>query len=382
MWSWLKAELNAVFRSGGLSRFALDLSEQKVSLIERTAGGPRLRDAAAHQADDFELQLERIRKRVAGRGAEAPVDILLPSELTLARVETFPAEARRNLRDEAWWRLESITPYRPEELCYDVALLGVEPVTGFLDVSVALAPRDIVEEAVDYAKRWGFAPQRVGSAAPIAGFPQGPLFHQAADLLAETRSLRRGAVGLAVATLILAVAGVTRGVAARDAQLAHVADVTVAAEADLALAMKARQETLDLAARALKPSLRRRSRSYAVNWLETLAIVLPPETVVDRLTVNGGEVRVEGAAANVEAVIAALEGSQTFSGARVAAAPVPIRDGPRRMRFAIEANLSQILTPEIEEAAMSLKPDPEAGAGAEDAAEGAAEDLFETEGRR
>lgn len=346
MRAWLKAELNAVFRMGGLSRYALDLSEQKVTLVERTAGGLKLRDAALHRADDFELQLERIRKRVAGRRGEAPVDILLPQELTLARIETFPGEARRNLRDEAWWRLESITPYRPEELCYDVSLLGVEPVTGFLDVSIALAPRDIVEEAVEYARRWGFSPQRVTSAVPIAGFPHGPLFHQAADLLAETRSLRRGAVGLAVATLLLAVAGVTRGVAARDAQLNHVAEIAAVAESDLQTALKTRQATLDLAGRAMYPAERRRSQSYAVDWLESLAVALPPETVVDRLTVANGKIRIEGAAANADAVIAALNVSETFVDARLAAPSAPIEAGERTRLFAIEARLTKVAPPE------------------------------------
>lgn len=355
MWSWLKAELNAVFRSGGQSRFALDLSEQKVSLFERTAGGARLRDAASHSADDFELQLERIRRRVAGRGGEAPVDILLPQELTLARIETFPGEARRNLRDEAWWRLESITPYRPEELCYDVALLSVEPATGFLDVSIALAPRDIVEEAIDYARRWGFSPQRVSSAIPIAGFPQGPLFHQAADFLTETRSLRRGAIGLAAASLLLAVVGVTRGVAARDVQLQHVAQAAAAAQTELDEALKVRQDALDLAGRAMLPTLRRRHRAYAVDWLETLAVALPPETLIDRLTVASGSIRIEGAAANAEAVIAALNGSEGFADARLAAAPIPIKDGPRRLRFAIEARLARLLTSAALEEAGALR---------------------------
>ncbi|MEM9726813.1 MAG: hypothetical protein AAF909_15325, partial [Pseudomonadota bacterium] len=230
MRSWLKSEFDALFGAGGLQRYALDLSDQRVSLVERTAAGPKVRDAAIHGSEAFKSQLEQLRRRVGGRrlNAEAPVDILLPRELTLARVETFPGEARRALRDEAWWRLDSITPYRPEELCFDVSLLSVEPSTGFLDVSVAVAPKDIVEEAVSYARRWGFAPQKVSASAPIVGFPYGPLFHRAADFRSETKGLRRGAAGLAAAAALLAAVGLTRGVAARDAQFEQVAAAAAA----------------------------------------------------------------------------------------------------------------------------------------------------------
>lgn len=355
VWSWLQAEWNAMLRGGGLSRYALDLSDQKVALVERTAGGLKLRDAASHRADDFELQVERILKRVAGRGGgEAAVDLLLPRELTLARVETFPAEARRNLRDETWWRLESITPYRPEELCYDVSLLGVEPKTGFLEVSVAVAPRDIVEEAIDYARRWGFSPQKVTASAEIPGFAGGPLFHQAADLQGETRSLRRGAAALAAAALLLAAVGVSRGVAARDAQLQHVQATASAAKAELEEAESVRAAALALADRAMLPSQRRRARSFAVDWMETLAGALPPETVVDRLTVSDGRLRVEGAAANAEAALAAVNLADAFKDARLAEGPVRIQAGPRRQRFVIEATLARVLTPEaLEQASAS-----------------------------
>ncbi|MEL6980784.1 MAG: hypothetical protein AAGM38_19320, partial [Pseudomonadota bacterium] len=145
MFGWLKSELSAIARSGEASRYALDLSDRKVSLIERTATGPKLRGAAEHRAPDFEDQLARLRRRVMGRGfGSAPVDLLLPQEVTLSRIETFPAEARRNLRDETWWRLDAITPFRPEDLCYDVARRGGDAHLEKADIRLRPEQSDVV----------------------------------------------------------------------------------------------------------------------------------------------------------------------------------------------------------------------------------------------
>lgn len=338
MLGWLKSELNAFVGAGAASRHAIDLSDRKVTLVENTAAGPRALDAAVHTADDFELQLQRLRRRVTRRAAApAPVDVLLPPELTLARIETFPGEARENLRDEAWWRLDAMSPYRPEEVCYDVALLDVEPQTGFLTVSICLAPRDIVEEAVAYAGRWGFAPQRVSTSGAIEGFPNGPLFLQAEDLKGEARSLRRGAAVLTAAAIGLAVVGVGRGLAERSASLETETAQAVEAETTLAQTLDTRSATLAFADRAGRPARRRVERALAVDLLDALAAGAPPETVLDRVTLDGAQIRIEGAAANADAVLAALNVMEEFEGAVFAETPGAIRAGARRVRFAIEA---------------------------------------------
>ena len=75
----------------------------------------------------------------------------------------------------------------------DVTLLGAEPNTGFLEVPIAIAPKEVAEEAIRYARAWGFSPQRVTAPAPAEGFPRGPLFIQVAKRSSETRTLRGSA---------------------------------------------------------------------------------------------------------------------------------------------------------------------------------------------
>lgn len=338
MLRWLASEFKAATAADEAARFALDLSDRQVSLIERSGGRERVRGVAPHDAADFGAELAKLRRMVS-RGDRAPVDLLLPDELTLFRVETFPAEARRNVREEVWWRLDTLTPYRPEELCYDVVVVGVEPNTGFLDVHIAVAPKEIVDEAVVYARAWGFDPQRVTSRERAFGFPNGPLFLQASSGLTNARPLRRAAGALAAAALALAVVGAARGAWERHA-LAETLDAQrLEAEAALNDALALRERTLSLADRAMRPTARRKGQRLTLDWLQALASALPPEAVAQRIVIGDGALRIEGVADNAEAVLAALNVAEEFTTVRYAE---PVRETGRRPahRFAIEAALT------------------------------------------
>lgn len=339
MINWLVTELQAVTTPSRQARFALDLSSDQVTLIERTAKGRRELLQTGVDAHDFDERIDEMRERATRRGAGAVVDLLLPDELTLFRIDNFPAESRRNLRDETWWRLDSLTPYRPEDLCYDVALLGVDPRTGFLEVHIAVAPREIVEDAVELTRGWGFDPQRISAAKPGIGFPVGPLFLQASDRRAESRSLRRSAAGLAAAAALLAALGLLRGGAERQA-LAEAAETRrIGIEAELQGALATREQALALAAVAVQPAELRRGRRLTVDWLNALAEALPPKTVASRIVIDVEKLRIEGVTERADAVLAAIELADEFQGARYAE---PVRDvgGPAPQRFAIEALLT------------------------------------------
>ncbi|MEL6980749.1 MAG: PilN domain-containing protein, partial [Pseudomonadota bacterium] len=90
------------------------------------------------------------------------------------------------------------------------------------------------------------------------------------------------------------------------------------------------------------PGARRGARDLAVDWLEALAVALPPRTVVRRLTVDGSRIRIEGAAANAAAALAALEVSEAFTAPRLAAAPARLARNGGAETFVIEASLARV----------------------------------------
>lgn len=342
MIGWLTSELKSIFEADRAARYALEMTEQSVLLLKRVGSTYRVLESARLDEPQFEDDLALMRERVAGGpSTPAPVDLLLPDSLTLFRVETFQAEARDNLREEAWWRLGSLTPYEPQDLCYDVVLLDVEPNTGFLNVHVAIAPRDVVSEAVAHARDWGFSPLRVSAARRAVGFPSGPLFLHAAEHPREARGLRRATAALAAAAVLMAAIGVSRAVDERR-ELAAAAETRLEkAEESVAAAEALRDRALALAEAAVEPAKARQIKGFAVDWLEALTAALPPDAEADRVILADGVIRIEGVASNAGAVMAALDAADAFLGPRLTAPVLLVESrGVRRHRFAIEARLA------------------------------------------
>ena len=342
MFDWLRDEWKTMAAASRGAPFALDLSEEKVILRERRGAGWIARATVRHDAADFKERIAGMRNIAKLRlGGKAPVDLLLPSSLTLHRVDTFPAEAGADLREAVWWRLGSLTKLEPEELCFDVAKLSVDPDTGFLELGVAISQKEIAQEAIDFAKKWGFDPQRVTSSTEIEGFPDGPTFARVEDFRAETRSMRWTAATLSIAALLLVMAGVARGVLERT-ELADAAEARrIVAEQRLAEAQSVREQSLVLAEMAEKPVFARAERPLAMEWLGALARTLPPSAFAERVMVADGVVRLEGVAENADAVLAAVEVAPEFETARYAAALTSASDGGWQ-RFAIEAALVDV----------------------------------------
>ncbi len=342
MLDWLVSEVRDAFAQPDAARFALDLSSRRVALVERTRAGVATRGVADHNAPDFDERIRKLR-RIVQRNPNAParVDILLPAELTLYRIETFPDDALSDLRREAWWRLERWAPYRPEELCYDVAVLESDPRTGFVSVAAVVAPREIVEEAVAYVREWGFRPQRVSVAADFEGFPNGPVLFEPANPRRELRALRRRAAALAAIALLMGCLGAYRGVSERESEAAAAEARLAATRTELDAALRVRQATLTLADRSVKPLRARDMRYLAAEKLRAVAAALPEGATVEAVLLDGRLARVSGVAPNVAAAVEALERSPVFEAAREAetAGRAPADPAGAR-RFAIEARVS------------------------------------------
>ena len=199
----------------------------------------------------------------------------------------------------------------------------------------------IAQEAIDFAKKWGFDPQRVTSANEIEGFLEGPTFARVEDFRAATRSLRRTAGALTAAAVILLMIGVARGVLERSALADEAAARRAQAEEKLEAARSVRTASLELASKAERPVFARAERPLAMEWLGALARTLPPSAYAERVVVAGGVVRLEGVAENADAVLAAVEVAEEFETARYAAAPTASEAGVWK-RFAIEATLVDV----------------------------------------
>lgn len=145
-------------------------------------------------APDFDAAISRIGEEArAISGTEAPaVELWLPPERVLIS---------RLKPDETPEDALAAAPAPVEKLVHDLSSAG--------DV-VVITEYSVVEDALRYARRWGFAPTRVTARVALRAFPMGPDFAETAApprvLLTAIAPLKRLSTGMAPGLALAAAA--------------------------------------------------------------------------------------------------------------------------------------------------------------------------------
>lgn len=183
---------------GGAAQLALEFRSNAFLLHQRE--GESWREAAAAPleapitAPDFDAAISRIGEEArAISGTEAPaVELWLPPERVLIS---------RLKPDETPEDALAAAPAPVEKLVHDLSSAG--------DV-VVITEYSVVEDALRYARRWGFAPTRVTARVALRAFPMGPDFAETAApprvLLTAIAPLKRLSTGMAPGLALAAAA--------------------------------------------------------------------------------------------------------------------------------------------------------------------------------
>ncbi|WP_103334581.1 hypothetical protein [Pseudotabrizicola formosa] len=149
--------------------FALNLTEDSITLLHRTSGGWRDLGSVAFDTPDLAAALDDLRSRAE---AESPKGIttklIIPeSQILYLQIEAAgPDDASRRAQIEA--ALDGRTPYTLDELIYDWS--GTGPM-----VTVAVVARETLSEAEAFATEHKFNPVAF-VARPETGFDKEPFF--------------------------------------------------------------------------------------------------------------------------------------------------------------------------------------------------------------
>ncbi len=132
--------------------YALSLSFEGISLLQRAAGGWRLVGEVAVDSPDLVGDLKRLRDKTGASGSDKlRCKVIIPNDqVRYVAVETgsFDGEARLAMVRHA---LEGATPYPVDDLAYDISVDGST-------TYVAAVVRDTLVEAEDFAVQHGFNP--------------------------------------------------------------------------------------------------------------------------------------------------------------------------------------------------------------------------------
>ena len=254
----------------------------------------------------------------------------------LIRTVTLPLAAEKNLRQVAGFEMDRLTPFTASHVYYDVVVLERQPEQRRLRVELTALPRTVVDPVLIQFRQHKLPPDVLDVTGGRSGL----------NLLPLEQRVRRGLWGQ---RLRVAVIGVSLLVVAAAAILpiwqqrllvietiARVAQVQQAASQALNL-----RDQLDQALETSRVLTHKKQNiPPRVEVLRELTAILPDDTWVDRLQINGDTLQIIGQSAKASALVSIVESSGLFGGAGF---PSPVTTDPRtgKERFVLNARIGQ-----------------------------------------
>lgn len=324
--TWWATEL-ASFLPARVRAWFLERRDQL--LIQRVEAGWALRRSDAPDVVETiaaDVAAEEIRALAARmqRSGESLADLvaLLPRGEMLDRRLTLPMAAEENLAQVIGFELDRQTPFRADQVRYDLRVAKRDTVAKLLHVEVLLAPRGKADALVVPLTAAGLSLHALdgdnGNNGRL-GFNLLPVEARATRVDSKLRlNLILGAVCLILLGLVMQ-QSLTARESALEALQAAVDKVKIDARqtAKLGSTLKEAVEGANFLASHKK------EHAVAIDIVRELTLKLPKHTALVRLSINRGEVQIQGNSQEAASLIAVLQQSVTIQGPALQGAITP-----------------------------------------------------------
>ena len=285
------------------------------------------------EASMREIAIERARRAVPG----APIVLLLARTGILQRRIDLPRAARENLRQVLEFEMDRQTPFDSGEVYFDYRTLATETSGDRLQVELAVAPKEAVDEALGRLEVWQLAPGAVdvtGEDGRPAGYNLLPPERRPAE-----SGGRGGTVGvLAVALVLLLGANLYTPPLRQRMHLGALEAEVEGYRRDTVQLERWRQESDRLQRQTRFLHEKRQRNAMIIVLLDELTRLLPGDSWVERLSLYEGEVHIQGLSSNASSLIGILEASRYFTRAQFRS-PVTHDGATHQDRFHVSAQL-------------------------------------------
>jgi general secretion pathway protein L len=317
---------------GSLRRLVIVVEDREWVLTrEEDAGRAQDLDRVDGESPDWQVVTEWFK-------TEKPRQRMLrfPARQALIRTVSLPLAAEKNLRQVAGFEMDRLTPFTASQVYYDVIVLERQSEQRRLRVELTALPRTVVDPILAQLRQRELSPDVLDV---IGGRP-------GLNLLPPEQRVRRGLWGqrlraavIGVSLLLVAAAAILPiwqqrqillETMAKVSQLQQVANQTLSLRDQLDQALEASQ-LLAQKKQAFPPR---------VDLLLELTLILPDDTSVERLQINGDNLQIIGQSARASALVGIVESSELFGGASFVS---PVTTDPRtgRERFMISARIAR-----------------------------------------
>ena len=260
-------------------------------------------DLGRYEVQDGGAQIQALAAKVQ------QIVLRLPASKALTKIITLPLAAEANLRQVVGFEIDRLTPFAPGQIVYDAHVVERQPAARRLMVRFFAAQRTLVDGQLKQLGALGLFPDSVHVAGAESNV----------NLLPPERRPRKSRVAqhlqwalLSIALLLLVAAALLPLWQQRNLVLELMPQVSAAQrQAEEVLALR---ETLeDSIASSHFLLQKRREKLFAIDIVNELTRILPDNTWVEQLEIQGDALQVRGQSASASTLIGLVEASDLFS---------------------------------------------------------------------
>jgi general secretion pathway protein L len=291
-------------------------------LLERQGDGWQLRRAGqdlvlARWSDALDPAAQQVALRDALRGVDPEdlrIALCLPAAIMLRRGLTLPLAARDSLQQIGAFEMDRQTPFRADQVRYDVRATGTPTQAGRFAAELVAVPRHVLDPQLDRLRVLGIGVDAVDMALGSDRL--------GVNLLPPEQALRRRHprqnlnLALGVACILLMVLCLAEWLHNRQVALQAMQAQVESMRGEAQKVSALRQQLQDNAGAAGFLADRKLHTPSALNLLDDLSQRLPDDAWLERVNIdNSGQVGFQGQAKQAAKLVDALKGSPVITDA-------------------------------------------------------------------
>ena len=289
---------------------------------------------------DIQIQQQRVRELLLQHElSEVSRELLLPEAVVLRTEVVMPLAAEPGLRQALAYEMDRHTPFQADEVFYNWRVLSRDRDSGQLHFELFATPREPVEEQIDVLKRLGLAPtgvdiQTADGPMGVNLLPEDLRFH-----IVNQQVRANWIIAAIVAFLLVFV--MAQSLWLRDKQVESINQAIEDVRAEAIAVQQIRKQIEDATEAAGFMQTHKIENGYKLETLAELTKILPSDTFLDRLSLNGNEAQMQGKSSNAQKLIELINDSPYFENASFRG-PTRLDSRSGKEIFDLSVNIAQL----------------------------------------